>query len=67
MSVPKASRTSVVGVEDISRAILVVRGHKVLLDTELAALYGVSAKRFNEQVRTPELEVTVCDLKLGRP
>jgi ATP-dependent Clp protease ATP-binding subunit ClpA len=38
-------------VEGIVRAILVLRGHKVLLDTELAALYGLSAKRFNEQVR----------------
>ena len=38
-------------VEHISRAILVLRGHKVLLDGELAALYGVSTKRFNEQVR----------------
>jgi hypothetical protein len=28
-----------------------VRGHKVLLDADLAALYGVSTKRFNEQVR----------------
>jgi phage regulator Rha-like protein len=51
MSVPKTSRTTAVRVEDVSRAILVLRGHKVLLDTELAALYGVSAKRFNEQVR----------------
>ena len=38
-------------VEGIVRAILVLRGHKVLLDTELAALYDVSVKRFNEQVR----------------
>jgi len=51
MSVPKTARTRVVGVADISRAILVLRGHKVLLDAALAALYGVSAKRFNEQVR----------------
>ena len=51
MSVPRTFRASTVAVEDISRAILVLRGHKVLLDTELAALYGVSAKRFNEQVR----------------
>jgi phage regulator Rha-like protein len=51
MSVPKTPRTPAVRVEDVSRAILVLRGHKVLLDTELAALYGVSAKRFNEQVR----------------
>ena len=40
-----------VSTEEITRAILVLRGHKVLLDTELAALYGVTTKRFNEQVR----------------
>jgi len=51
MSVPKTSRTPAVPVEDISRAILVLRGHRVLLDAELATLYGVSTKRFNEQVR----------------
>jgi hypothetical protein len=38
-------------VGDITRSILVLRGHRVLLDAELAALYGVSTKRFNEQVR----------------
>jgi len=27
------------------------RGQRVLLDSELAALYGVSTRRFNEQVR----------------
>jgi len=37
--------------ERIERSILVLRGHKVLLDTDLAALYGVTTKRFNEQVR----------------
>jgi hypothetical protein len=36
---------------EISRAILVLRGQRVLLDSDLAALYGVSTKRFNEQVR----------------
>ena len=40
-----------VPVERIENAILVLRGHKVMLDTNLAALYGVSTKRFNEQVR----------------
>jgi len=47
----QARALSLVPVEHITRAILVLRGHKVLLDTELAALYGVSTKRFNEQVR----------------
>ncbi|MGH8286155.1 MAG: ORF6N domain-containing protein [Steroidobacteraceae bacterium] len=35
----------------IARQIVIIRGRKVLLDAELAALYGVSTKRFNEQVR----------------
>ncbi len=37
--------------EQIARAILVLRGHRVLLDAELAALYGVTTKRLNEQVK----------------
>ena len=37
-------------IEDVSRAIVVLRGRKVLLDIELAALYGVTTKRLNEQV-----------------
>ncbi len=46
-----AKPLALVPVEHITRAILVLRGHKVLLDTELAELYGVTTKRFNEQVR----------------
>jgi hypothetical protein len=38
-------------VEDITRAILVLRGRQVLLDAELAVLYGVTRRRLNEQVR----------------
>jgi hypothetical protein len=40
----------VTSIEDVSRAIVVLRGRKVLLDIELAALYGVTTKRLNEQV-----------------
>jgi phage regulator Rha-like protein len=47
----KAQQTDVVSVEHITQSILVLRGYRVLLDTELASLYGVSIKRFNEQVR----------------
>jgi hypothetical protein len=36
---------------DITRAILVLRGQRVILDVELAALYGVTTKRLNEQVK----------------
>ncbi|HZE27295.1 MAG TPA: ORF6N domain-containing protein [Terriglobales bacterium] len=35
----------------VESRILVLRNHKVLLDTDLAELYGVSVKRLNEQVK----------------
>lgn len=35
----------------IEHHIYVVRGQKVMLDADLAAIYGVSTKRFNEAVR----------------
>jgi ORF6N domain len=38
-------------VQNIDRAILKLRGQRVILDVELAALYGVTTKRLNEQVR----------------
>ena len=37
--------------ESIERSILLIRGHRVLLDACLAVLYGVTTKRLNEQVR----------------
>ena len=37
--------------EKIFRTILFLRGQKVMLDADLAGLYGVSTKRLNEQVR----------------
>jgi hypothetical protein len=37
--------------QQIERQILQVRGRKVLLDVDLAVLYGVTTKRLNEQVR----------------
>jgi phage regulator Rha-like protein len=42
---------SLIPAERIERAILLIRGHKVLLDRDLAELYGVPTKRLNEQVR----------------
>lgn len=35
----------------IEKRILVIRGQGVMLDADLAGLYGVSTKRLNEQVR----------------
>jgi hypothetical protein len=43
--------TSLVPVERIERAILLIRGEKVMLDSDLAEIYGVSTKRLNEQVK----------------
>lgn len=39
---------------EIGARIQVIRGQRVLLDSDLAALYGVTTKRFNEQVRRNE-------------
>jgi hypothetical protein len=38
-------------VESIAGAIRVIRGQRVMIDSELAALYGVTTKRLNEQVK----------------
>lgn len=37
--------------EDIEERILLIRGHKVMLDKDLAKLYGVPTKRLNEQLK----------------
>ena len=44
-------KIQIVGEEQIERSILLIRGQKVLLDVDLAELYGVPTKRLNEQVR----------------
>jgi hypothetical protein len=38
-------------VVDLSQRIRIIRGQRVLLDSDLASLYGVTTKRLNEQVR----------------
>jgi len=42
---------ALVPAERIERSILLIRGHKVMLDSDLAELFGVTTKRLNEQVR----------------
>lgn len=42
---------ALVPVERVERRILFIRGEKVILDSDLAELYGVTTKRLNEQVR----------------
>ena len=41
--------------KQIERRILFIRGYKVMLDMDLAKLYGVSTKRLNEQVKRNRL------------
>ena len=35
----------------IENRILLIRGEKVVIDTDLAEFYGVATKRLNEQVK----------------
>jgi hypothetical protein len=42
-----ASAKALVPTEEITRAILVLRGHRVLLDSELARIYGVETRVLN--------------------
>ena len=37
--------------EKIDRAILLIRGHKVMLDTDLAEICGLKTSRLNEQAK----------------
>lgn len=46
-----ATKREIVVVEEIVNRIHTVRGQKVMLDKDLAELYGVEVKRLNEQVR----------------
>lgn len=45
---------SLVPVERIERAILFIRGEKVMLDADLAEIYGVSTKALNQAVKRNE-------------
>lgn len=45
------SVAAVVAVEAIASRIVILRGQRVIVDADLAALYGVPTKRLNEQVR----------------
>ena len=45
------SDQAIIPVDRIATTILQIRGRKVMLDSDLARLYGVSTKRLNEQVK----------------
>ena len=78
----EAKSEDLIPVERIAAQIYVIRGQSVMLDSDLAELYGVSTSRLNEQVkrnmrRFPDdfsftahrrrgFDVAICDIK-GRP
>ena len=46
-----ANSDQLITVDNIESLIKVIRGQQVMLDRDLAALYGVETKRLNEQVK----------------
>ena len=46
----KKTNGRIAAIEEIERAIHVIRGQRVMLDADLANLYGVTTSRLNEQV-----------------
>lgn len=44
-------RAPVIPTDPVASRILILRGQKVILDADLAAIYGVTTKRLNEQVK----------------
>lgn len=45
------NKTAIILAKRVGSKILVLRNQKVILDTDLADLYGVSVKRLNEQIK----------------
>ena len=43
--------TDIIPLETIEHRILLIRGHKVMIDADLADIYGVTTKRLNEQIK----------------
>ena len=45
--------------DSLRNLIYVIRGQKVMIDSDLAELYGVTTKRFNEQGRRNKIRFPV--------
>lgn len=50
-AVDPANSSTVMSPDELSDRIVIVRGRRVMLDVDLAAVYGVAPKRLNEQVK----------------
>ena len=51
MTVYTTTTAAMIATETVARRILLIRGHKVMLDADLAELYGVPTKVLNQAVR----------------
>jgi hypothetical protein len=49
--VKKKAASDIIPVEVVQQRILILRGQRVIIDAELARLYGVTTKRLNEAVK----------------
>lgn len=49
--IARVGEATIQPVEKIERLIITVRGKQVILDRDLARLYGVETRRLNEQVK----------------
>ncbi|TMH42123.1 MAG: ORF6N domain-containing protein [Betaproteobacteria bacterium] len=47
----KKNKTALIAIEAIASRIVVLHGQRVMRDADLAALYGVTTRRLNEQVK----------------
>jgi hypothetical protein len=57
----EGTKISIVSEENIYQKIYNIRGQKVMLDFELAEIYGYETKNFNRQVKTiqPNLKAMI--------
>lgn len=46
-----ANEIAIISESDLKRKIYIIRGVQVMLDMDLAEIYGYETKRFNEQVK----------------
>ena len=49
-----SEKNEIIPVEFIEEIILLIREHRVIIDRDLAALYGVTTKAFNQAVKRNE-------------
>ena len=54
--------TELVTIENIQNSVYVIRGQQVMLDYDLAEIYGYEVKRLNEQVKriSQDFQMILC-------